>query len=98
MPGAGRRRLGGQFYEMQNYASGVMAVRSERVHSALTVHLEVVEMVDFTLRAFYHNRKSRKEKVHLNGFHICLNFTLYLSELLVISKINMIQRTIPVET
>ena len=85
-----------QFYKMQNYANGVMVVRSERVHSPPTVHLEVVEMVDLMLRVFYHNSKRRKEKIHLNGFHI--SHCLYLSELLVISKINMIQRTILVET
>lgn len=56
-----------------------MAVRSERAHSPLTVHLEVVEMVDFTLRVFYHNRKRRKEEIHLNCFHISLNFTLSVS-------------------
>ena len=55
-----------------------MAVRSERAHSPLTAHLEVVE-IDFMLRVFYHNRKRRKEKIPLNCFHISLNFTLSVS-------------------
>ena len=79
MPGLGGGEWGAsayqavQFYKVQNYGNGVMAVRSERAHSPLTAHLEVVE-IDFMLRVFYHNRKRRKEKIPLNCFHISLNF------------------------